>query len=1235
MNIRDTLLLVNHNQEERAALRSLFEKKYNILEAWNGEQALMLLEQNHRFIVALLMDVEISGLDGWAVMQELKKKELLPNIPVVMMLPEAAEEQEGRAFEMGASDVVIGSRDLHVIYRRVDNIVELNRYKWNLEKTVEEQTDILRHSNDVMVDALSSLIEYRSVESGQHILRIRHFTRILMEEILVSCPEYRLDEKTVSIVASASALHDIGKIAIPDAILNKPGDLTSEERELMKTHALTGSKILEELDGMGNEEYLRYAHNICHYHHERWDGKGYPEGLKGDSIPICAQVVGLADAYDALTNKRVYKDAFSHEKAVNMILQGECGIFSPKLLECFKIVSGDMYELAKKYADGHSPKNDTITIPLPEPERQDSMDTLAAFQAKYHTILHYIDGAVVEMDVESGIYHLVYNPYQELAELESTASFEAGVKKLIRKNFPEEHQGQVLRDFFRKIRTFMEESLRKQAFTYRMYSPALRKECDYEVVFLRLRGMDSDQKRMIMIWRRLDEGKKPAFRASEELPDWIGLEGVVKCRIDRWLTLEGENQSLAEMLGYTVDEIRTRFQNRIVELMAPEERGTVFERLKKQLSHGKDVEMECRLIHKEGHPVWILNKGRLFTAPDGKEYLWGKLVDVTKTHYRQGVLQQELERHKIILSQVDHVIFDWDIKRDQMIHSERWISMFGYEPIREHFSDRVKNSHLHPEDIQGFQECLKGLKKGEPSCEIKIRLAKADGRYLWCLFRATTQYDEEGNPVRAIGVILNVDESERAILALQDKAERDGLTGLMNKKTAREQVELILEQRKMNENEAMLILDLDNFKQVNDRYGHMFGDAVLSQAAQEIRKQFRADDITARIGGDEFMVFMKNVPDQDMVRKRCEKLVEGFGRMFEERLPGAGLTCSLGVAMAPLNGVGYQELFHAADKALYQAKKLGKNQYAFYDVESAIEQMNTAVSQRIDSNEEMDSLAERSLIHYVFHRLYQSGDVIGTIDALLGIIGKQMNVSRVYIFENDAENTYCRNTFEWCNAGISPEIQNLQNISYETDIPGYEDNFDERGIFYCPDVRELPKEQYEILEPQGIKSMLQCAIRDNGQFRGYVGFDENVEQRLWTKDQIETLSFLAEVLSLFLLKHRAQMETDQKNQELIHVLDKQANWIYVVDPVTLELLYINEKARKAAQEIRLRIPCYEGLRGRSQQCEDCPLRKIDDPEGTKTIINHEHLNLCVEAEAMVITWNGEEGRLLTCTELKK
>ena len=1234
MNIRDTLLLVIQDHNKRAEYRGLFERKYNLLEAANGEQALMLLEQNHRYVVAVLMDTELTGMDGWMLMQEICKKGYLAHFPVVMIISDSTEDSESHAFDLGASDVVTGKCDPRVVYRRVDNIVELNRYKWNLEKTVEEQTDILRHSNDVMVDALSSLIEYRSVESGQHILRIRKFTQILMEEVARSCPEYHLDEKIVDIVASASAMHDIGKIAIPDSILNKAGPLTEEEREVMKTHALTGSKILEELDGLGNEDYLRYAHNICHYHHERWDGGGYPEGIQGDAIPICAQVVGLVDCYDALTNKRVYKDAYSHDKAVNMILQGECGVFSPKLMECFKIVNQRLYELAKKYADGRSPKSDAITVPLPGPEIRDTMNSLEAIQTKYHVLLHYINATVVELDLDERVYHIVYNPYPELAGLTSNSSFEDGIRSLIKQYITEKEQKKTLHDFYRRINTFLEEGLRKQTFAYRGYSPSKKGVRDYEVVFLRLRSVESQKKRMIMIWRRLDEGQQIEKQKQNQLPEGIGVEGVVRYRNDRWLTLDGDTQDLAELLGYSVQELEIRFQNRLYDLLAPEEQMMIHERIREQLKSGTSLELECRMIHKNGHSVWFLNKARLVIGEDGREYIWGKVVDVTQTHYRQGVLQQELDRAKILLSQVDHVTFEWDIEEDRMVHSERWMTMFGYEPIRDHFSKRIRSSHLHPEDMEEFIKCLQALKRGEPYRELKFRMAKSDGRYLWCRFRATTQFNTEGIPVRAIGVILNIDESERATHALLERAERDGLTGLLNKKAGQEQVEKTLEQRNRSDRYAMLIIDLDNFKQVNDRFGHMFGDAVLSQAAQEIRKQFRMDDIAARIGGDEFMVFMKKVPDEERVRSRCEKLISSFRTLFEERIPGSGLTCSIGIAMCPKDGIAHQELYHAADKALYQAKKMGKNQFAFYNINTALPQMETTVSQHIDSNDET-FMGDNSLIHYTFHRLYQSGDVEGTIQAVLEIIGKQMNVSRVYIFENDADNKYCSNTFEWCNQGITPEIEHLQRISYETDIPGYQNNFDERGIFYCPDTKELPPEQYAILEPQGIKSMLQCAIRDTGMFRGYVGFDECVQNRLWTKEQVDILTFLSEVLSIFLLKHRAQKEMEQKAEDLNSILDNQNAWIYVVDPNTYELLFINEKTRKLAPNAEVGMKCYKSLRGFDQRCSDCPVAGIQRTKTKGVVVRNDYLGVKVLAEATLITWKGNEASLLTCWEMEQ
>ena len=191
----------------------------------------------------------------------------------------------------------------------------------------------------------------------------------------------------------------------------------------MKTHAVTGCSILDTLVNVADQEYLRYAHNICHYHHERWDGKGYPEGLAGDDIPICAQVVGLADVYDALTTKRVYKDAVSFAQAVNMILKGECGVFSPKLMECFKHVTHQFEELARDYADGLSPKTEVFDATLPAAGSDKDTDSMGRLRGKYYALVHYINGFLMELNMDKDLFHVVYNPYPELAQFQNISTF--------------------------------------------------------------------------------------------------------------------------------------------------------------------------------------------------------------------------------------------------------------------------------------------------------------------------------------------------------------------------------------------------------------------------------------------------------------------------------------------------------------------------------------------------------------------------------------------------------------------------------------------------------------------------------------------------------------------------------------------------------------------------------------------------------------------------------------------
>lgn len=295
-------------------------------------------------------------LDGFGVLRYLAANDLLEQIPVLMITSEGAEASLAAAYDLGAADVVQKPFNRNIVKKRLRNIIDLYTQKNNLRETVRQQTRSLemqarklREANDQMIDALSTVIEYRSLESGQHTRRLRGFTKLLLSALPPS--RYRFSPDEIEVISRASAMHDIGKIAIPDSVLLKPGRLTPEEFEIMKTHTVKGCEIVRRLRSLDNDTYLKYCREICRWHHERWDGSGYPDGLSGDQIPVSAQVVALADVYDALTHKRVYKDAYSIPQTVGMILRGECGAFSPVLLECFQQSLYLFEQLSMAYRD--------------------------------------------------------------------------------------------------------------------------------------------------------------------------------------------------------------------------------------------------------------------------------------------------------------------------------------------------------------------------------------------------------------------------------------------------------------------------------------------------------------------------------------------------------------------------------------------------------------------------------------------------------------------------------------------------------------------------------------------------------------------------------------------------------------------------------------------------------------------------------------------------------------------
>ena len=332
--LKQQILIVDDSEITREIQKEILKEDYRILEAAKGEECLEQLDRSGTGISLVLLDIVMPEMDGFEVLAAMNQNHWIEDIPVIMISSEDSDSYIRRAYEMGVSDYISRPFDAKIVYQRVLNMIKLYAKQRRLIHLVTRQIYEKERNNRMMIGILSQIVEFRNGESGLHVIHINLITQLLLEQLVKKTGKYQLSWEDRLLIATASALHDIGKIGIDEKILNKPGKLTKEEFEIMKTHTLIGAQMLDNLDMYRNEKLLKLAHEICRWHHERYDGKGYPDGLVGEEIPISAQVVSLADVYDALVSERVYKKAFSHEKALEMIQNGECGTFNPLLLQC-------------------------------------------------------------------------------------------------------------------------------------------------------------------------------------------------------------------------------------------------------------------------------------------------------------------------------------------------------------------------------------------------------------------------------------------------------------------------------------------------------------------------------------------------------------------------------------------------------------------------------------------------------------------------------------------------------------------------------------------------------------------------------------------------------------------------------------------------------------------------------------------------------------------------------------
>ena len=790
------ILIVDDSEMNRDMLSDMLSDDYDIVEAADGEEALNILKERVYDIDLVLLDIIMPAVDGFGVLDVMKRYHWIDNTPVIMISSETSQSYIRKAFELGVTDYILRPFDSFIIHKRVSNTLMLYRKQKKLLSALEEQVYENEKNNSMMINVLAHIVEFRNGESGMHVHHIKQLTSILLQNLIEKTDKYHLTENDILLISTASSLHDIGKISIDDKILNKPGRLTAEEFEVIKTHSVIGAEMLNDLHNTHNYPLFDKAYEICRWHHERYDGKGYPDGLKGEEIPISAQVTSLADVYDALTSNRCYKKAFTHEKAMEMILDGQCGAFNPVLLQCLKDCEKQILA-----------------------EFSDSIDT-----TQDDRLLIRATEELVENKISSD-------------KIDFSAHLPIAARD--RWNFFSDGSGEI-------------------QFEYDAILDVLRltkygaKVLGLQELTMHPRGLKQGYLGAQNIQTILDAMQS---EASLEKP-------VVK--IKKHISLNGP---------------RRWYEIRIKTLWSNEE-----------------------------NPKYTGILGRIIDINDSE-------LAIVRPEYRISENDDAEIRQTISkLTQVFDVVRLVDITDNEIVRS-------GCKPGNEEMINACRGDKCYAiwGKSQRCKNCVSSKafeKRGQVS-----KLEFADDS----IFQIISKYVEISGKPYVLEMIYK--DNDGVLLGAYGKTDfmdnivnynrqlyHDALTGAYNRRYYEEQV------KSMRYIDAVAMLDANNFKGINDHYGHAAGDCVLKAVCESIKECIRSSDILIRLGGDEFVLLMANIPEIVFY----QKISEIKQRISEIKLPDyPDIKCA-----AAIGGVyGIQPIENAlteADRLMYLDKNASK-----------------------------------------------------------------------------------------------------------------------------------------------------------------------------------------------------------------------------------------------------------------------------------------------------------------------
>ena len=787
MSLKPKILIADDSAMNRAILVEMLGDGYDVIEAENGREAVRAL-QSAPEIDLLLLDIMMPEMDGFEVLKQMKHYGWIEDIPVIMISAENGSAYVERAYDLGATDFISRPFDMAIVRRRVTNTLMLYTKQKQLVGLVARQVYENQKSNNLMINILSHIVEFRNGESGSHVLHIHTATELILNHLVKKTDKYKLSAADIAMIGTASSLHDIGKINIPEKILNKPGRLTKEEFDIMKTHTTIGAHILENLPFQQEEPLVKVSYEICRWHHERWDGRGYPDGLKGEEIPIAAQVVALADVYDAMTSERCYKKAFDHDTAVRMILNGECGTFNPLLMECLTEVADDLHraltdnEAAAQMNFGNDTRKITDALlhenDLPETGRLEN-----ALQIEQQKYTFYVD--------HTPDLQLDYNEASDTATMS-----EWGVKHL---HCPREMPF-------------------KNAMETLLVSP-------------------NDRSAMLDAIAKTD-----ADHPDTAVTVLLSVDGLLrwhKVHI-RTLWMRGE-ETIRVGLVMQAEDVH-----------------------EKTIRNAKEVTKETIITTGKGMACMMHILKNVFDVV--------RLVDVGHT----CVLSVD-EQGKVV--DEDHPCYTvWNREN----RCENCVSFKA-------FTQKTQLAKIEFMGEDAYQAISKYVEVEGRACvlELVVRLRKDmplsfHGREH--LVRSLHQYSQE--------------------LYL------DALTGAFNRRYYEEQF------CGQDSADGVAVLDVDNFKAINDTYGHQAGDAALRTIVQAIVGCIRNSDILIRYGGDEFLLVFPDIPEP-VFHRRLQEISSAVSDATVPDHPEMRLSVSVGgvYKMSPLSDAVYR-----ADTLMYKAK---------------------------------------------------------------------------------------------------------------------------------------------------------------------------------------------------------------------------------------------------------------------------------------------------------------------------